>query len=986
MKFNEYSVEETVLEELEGNGWRVPGGTGSGSSAKVLDERYDRDRSEVVYWNLLRERIVEINEDVDDSEAKEVVGKLKRRLGGENLVEANQEFQELLRKGVQHTVDRNGESVTTYVDLVEAPDKAEIQREDLDENVFHAVNQFQVDRRASQRMDVSLLVNGVPIVHFELKKGTSDSDVEDAVSDLRGYESAEPRMFATSVLNAAGSAHSFRCAAVGSPRSLYFPWRSEEKDEMDLVNGIRSLMRPEVLVDVQRNFTFFQDETKVTPRYMQYRAANKIVGRVAGDDARKGLIWHTQGSGKSFTMLFAAQKLMRSKVTDRQILLVVDRNKLEDQMETDLEEVGIRHEVAGSVDDLNRILEEGEKKVVLTTIQKFEDANSEVNPNDTDPMVMVDECHRFMEKSLDNRLMAALPDAFYFGFTGTPVVEDGPEGRNTFDRFSPEGEQYLDRYSILEGQEDGVIVDVAFAQKKFEWEIPGEELDREYEQEFDELDPDQRRELIREHVDQATLAELRPRMEKVVDYIRRDYEQKLEGTPFKAMVVAPSRKAAALYCDEIRKYWDEEEAEAIISSSKGDEKFVRKYAHSSGEEREIVESFNSRGNPKVLFVCGKLLTGFDSPRLMTLYLDKSLKNHSLLQAIARTNRPRTGKSNGRIVDLQGVFSDMDKALEYSEELEVKENAVTEEEELAEEFVQLLRKTGEIFEADFDGSPESFHSCIAALQRDTDARSEFVSNFRRLENLYESLTPHEKLGMPENEELYETLAQIYYKFKASQRGDDPDDLTLDSSEVREKTERILEEHIDIQEKEESEVSYSIEEPELKTQSTSVEEDREPEYTVAVEGPALVDDIPAERNPAFSSLSERVENILQSWRKDEISSQKASNRIDEIETELQKVCDRKTEVGVSNAAFAVLELIEEDYREDFGSESELKEFINQLDDKLEQVEFGISYSEGKKEAERVLIESLNENGSLELAKTEFLDRATHYVMENRDKVQN
>ncbi|MFB6115508.1 MAG: DEAD/DEAH box helicase family protein, partial [Candidatus Nanohalobium sp.] len=227
-----------------------------------------------------------------------------------------------------------------------------------------------------------------------------------------------------------------------------------------------SLLNPETLVDILRYYSFYHSGNKVVPRYMQYRAANKMLGRIRDGEPRRGLVWHTQGSGKSFTMLFVAQKLKRSEVKDRQILVVVDREKLEDQMSTDMEEMELMHEVADSIDDLNRILVEDVNQTVLTTMQKFQDTESDVKADkETSPVVMVDECHRFFEAKLGNDLLAALPDAFYFGFTGTPVVEgEGEKNRNTFREFSPEGEDYLDRYSIQDGKRDNVIMKVSFVE------------------------------------------------------------------------------------------------------------------------------------------------------------------------------------------------------------------------------------------------------------------------------------------------------------------------------------------------------------------------------------------------------------------------------------------------------------------------------------------------------------------------------------------
>ncbi|MFB6115507.1 MAG: type I restriction endonuclease subunit R, partial [Candidatus Nanohalobium sp.] len=234
----------------------------------------------------------------------------------------------------------------------------------------------------------------------------------------------------------------------------------------------------------------------------------------------------------------------------------------------------------------------------------------------------------------------------------------------------------------------------------------------EFEAEFEDLDLQERDKILRDYVNQTQLAELRPRLEKVTEDIRNHYDSNLRPTKFKGMVVTPSRRAAALYGDEIAKYWDPEEVEVLITADGNDPKVMQKYRKSSEEERTVIDNFKDpQKNPQLLIVCDKLLTGFDAPILKTIYLDKSMKNHNLLQAIARANRPESGKSNGEIIDYQGVLSNPEKAFEYQDEYEIAENAVLKTEELEEEFEDLLSEMMELFsEIEFDGSPDALQKC------------------------------------------------------------------------------------------------------------------------------------------------------------------------------------------------------------------------------------------------------------------------------------
>ena len=983
--FSEDKVEERMLEVLEENGWETYGDPVAGErGASVLDERYDRDRSEVVYWNLLKDKIVEINDFADRKVANEVVKKLKRQLGGENIVEANEEFQEKLRKGVPHTVSIDGEDKSKRVQLIDAPDtEVEFSREDLSDNTFHAVNQFSVERPDESRPDVTLLVNGIPIVHVELKSGVNESDVWDAVKDIQSYEERNSRMFTTTVLNVGSSGTFFRYGAVDADLEHFNPWRSMDysDEDLELRDATEDLLNPETLVDILKFYSFYHSGSKIVPRYMQYRASNKMLKRIRDGEPRRGLVWHTQGSGKSFTMLFVAQKLKLSEVRDRQVLVVVDRKKLEDQMSTDMEEIDLMHDVADSIDDLNDILVEDVNQTVLTTMHKFQDTESDVKADkEVNPVVMVDECHRFFEAKLGNDLLAALPDAFYFGLTGTPVVEgDGEKNRNTFREFSPEGEDYLDRYSIMDGKRDGVITEVSFQVREgFEWDISEEDMDREFEKEFEEYDLQERNEILKDYVNQTQLAELRPRMEKVTADIRKHFDENLRPTKFKGMVVTPSRRAAALYGDEIKKYWDPEEVDVLISADGNDPKIMQKYRKSDEDDRKVIENFKDpQKDPQLLVVCEKLLTGFDAPVLKTMYLDKSMKNHNLLQAIARVNRPESGKANGEIIDYQGILSSPEKAFEYQDEYEIAENAAVETGELEEEFENLLSEMMELFsDVEFDGSPDALQKCLVKLQKEEKTRSKFESKYRDAEDLFESLMPNETLGKKENRERYELLSEIYYKYQKLEEGSDPENLSISSEEVRAKTREILEEHVDIDGSGSStEIEYEISEPDVNRVK-----DHSPDYEAGRKGPATVDDIDplAKKNPAYQKLSERVKDVLQSWRNDEMGSEEAVESYDSAEEEKERLKEEKERRGMNDSEFAVFKLLTLEYNL---QKEKAEKIADDVENRLEDTRIGVNYGQARDEIRRQVIYGLKENDEIELAKTDFLEKAVNYIFENR-----
>lgn len=984
-KTTESGVEAKVLDYLEDIGWDVYGDPRKGvKGAPQLDDKYDRSRKEVVYWELLKEKIVEINPKLDEDEAQEIVDNLKRNMGGENLLEANEEFYEYMRDGVPHTVVVDGESEDTYVDLIHLPEDEQNVEELMEENSFIAVNQYGFKRAEDAIPDVTLLVNGIPLVHFELKNVGPDSTIQSAMNEMREYEEDTSRMFVPNLFNVVSDGMRFRYAATDAPEKFYFPWRPENPggDEEEVKDAVKDLFQPGTLMDIFRYFVFYSSDGKIVPRYMQYQAVNRIIQRIRDGEPRKGLIWHTQGSGKSFTMMFAAHKAKKSDVVDdRQYILVVDRKKLEDQMSDDLHDIEFPiFDTADSIGDLEDILEENKNQLVLTTIQKFEDVDDDI---DADPegeaVVMVDEAHRFTEGVLGSRLKNAVPDAFYFGFTGTPVVEGNDrKDRNTFQEFSPPGEDYLHRYSIGEGQRDGVITEVSFIKKHIQWdEIPEDLLDRDFEGEFGDLPLQEQQEILREYVNESELSELRPRIEKVVEKILEHFQKHVEPNHFKGMVVTPSRKAAALYADELRKYRDSDDIEAIISGDGDDEDFMQKYIRSDEEEKQIIEDFKKKEKPKLLVVCDKLLTGFDAPILKTMYLDKSLANHNLLQAIARTNRPMTGKRNGEIVDFAGVFEDMDKALEH-EEFEIIEHEIKKTDELADEFLDLQKEIINLFDIEFSDDPEKIQEAVASLRKDDTMASHFLEMFSEAENLYESVQPHKKLGDQEVIETWKLINQIYYEFKEMERGVMPETGRI-TGNVREKTREILEEHLDVESIDtEEEVHYEIEGPDVKQV-----EDKPPEYSAAAEGAVLEEntEIRAEKNPAYQTLSERVKQVIGEWKEDEISAEEAVQEYNEVKEEMDNIEEEQKEKGLDDTSFALYKFFSETHGDNFDRDK-AEEIARALKSRIEDLNMNSVENVLRKNVRKEVIRELAERNKTSVIKAEdeFLEKTVNLILKN------
>ncbi|WP_336133672.1 type I restriction endonuclease subunit R [Natronomonas amylolytica] len=985
---SEGGVERSWLSWLDGVGWETHGQDGD-RGANVLDEDYERDSHEVIYWNLLAEQVISLNEEVNEENIEQFISSLRRDLDSENLMDGNRTFHQLLTKGKTFSVNTDkGERETVYVDLIDY--------ENPRKNRFHAVNQFSVSRETTIRPDVNLFVNGIPLVTMELKSLAQDNDWHDAVRDLKDYEEDVPRLFVPGLFNVAADTMELRYGAVDAPREFYEPWNdAPEKfeDENEMRQAVQALCNPETILDLLKHFVFYErragGDAKIVPRYMQYYAVNRILERVRKGDHKRGLIWHTQGSGKSFTMLYAAENLLSRASVSRnpQVFIIVDTDKLNSQMRDQLANLSLEQWTeAESIDHLQRLIEEGSSQLVLTTIQKFEDVDPNVQGND-EVIVMSDEAHRFMEGGLGTRLDNALEGAYHFGFTGTPVQEGkryAPNEReqakrNTMREFCPEGEDYLHRYSVKQGIDDGLILPVYFTLRhEMEWNIDEAGLDEEFEQTFRGMTTDEKREAIRENVTARTLAEIEPRVERAVEEIDQHYDDHVSPNGWKGMVVTPSRRSAAMYGEQLIKRRDEDEVEVLYTSNKDDPDLIQQF-HTDSEERDsIVKAFKDDENPKLLVVHNMLLTGFDAPILKTMYLDRNLKNHNLMQAIARTNRPAKGKENGEIVDFQGVFENIDEALDY--DAETKAYAARDKDELYDDLVEQVEQVMEIF----DGIPktDTQEATSKAVERVSThpERREFKQGFRRLENLYEAVAPDGRLVSEGIQQKYKWLSRIHVAFKRTTSGEDNPE-----KEMREKTREIINEHVEIGEIKRDFPTYKLGEEYLE----DVEGLDNPGVKASQIAHATREHLhPREnQNPRYKRLSERVTDIVERWQGDEIGDPEAVEALKSVEEQVLEVEEEAEEQGMDKAEFAIYTHLTEETPSAVDSdkgEEVAGEIVSQFRERVDRGYEGWKTNQQTiAEIERILLDVLvveHDLGHLIQEEDGFVDAMRDYLIQN------
>lgn len=724
-----------------------------------------RQPQDVFVEPWVREALIHLNPEIAavPDRADEVLYKLRAivlAVRSDGLIKANEEMTAWLRGDRSMPFGPNHEHTTVRL----------IDFENPENNHYVVTSQFTFRASpAERRADLVLLVNGLPLAVIEAK-----TPVRQAVSWLDGalqvhddYEKNVPELFVANVFSVATEGKELKYGSVRMPVELWGPWRGDEESTPGTLGGIKAavsgLLRPQVLLDILAHFTLFATDKKkrrikVVCRYQQYEAVNLIVQRVLAGRPRKGLIWHFQGSGKSLLMVFAAQKLrLQPKLGNPTVLIVVDRIDLDAQISSTFHASDVPNLVkAETRAELQKLLQQDTRKIIITTIFKFGEAEGVLNPRDN-IVALVDEAHRTQEGDLGVKMRAALPNAFLFGLTGTPINR---RDRNTFYAFGAEEDArgYMSRYGFEESIRDGATLELHFEPRLVDLHIDKAAIDQAYAQltgNLSDLDKDN---LAKAASRMAVLVKVPERVQKICADIARHYQDKVAPNGFKGMVVTFDQECCLLYKAALDQLLPPEATEVVISATGGDERF-KPYERSRDEEERLLDRFRDPNDPlKLLIVTAKLLTGFDAPILQAMYLDKPLRDHTLLQAICRTNRTYGDKkTHGLIVDYLGVFDDVAKALEFDEKgfRDVVSNIAGMKDQLGE----AVRKCLAFFPG-VDRTQTGYEGLMAAQEclPNNDVRDAFAAEFSVLGKLWEAISPDPVLL--ESEADYRWLSQVY----------------------------------------------------------------------------------------------------------------------------------------------------------------------------------------------------------------------------------
>lgn len=675
MAFNENTLEQIVIEELQSLGYDYQYGPD-----------LERDYHEVLITELFEEAIFRINPSITHDIVEQAFQTIKN-LGLVKLEELNATFHKYLIEGVPIAYRDGDENKTYQVKLIDFNEPLK--------NTFTVINQFTVIERKHKRPDLVVFINGIPTVLFELKNMVNEeTSIEDAYKQIKNYQLDIPSLFQYNAFNIISDGFDARLGTITSDFTRYMAWKSingespvnEQLHYLDVL--LHGVLPKERLLDIIRNFIVFQEingkTVKILSGYHQYFAVRKAALRtqqaIEKNDKKVGVVWHTQGSGKSLSMVFYAGLIVTNpQFSNPTIVVLTDRNDLDSQLFGTFcasSKLLLRQEPkqAQSREHLKELLKVKAGGIIFTTIQKFEEG-TEVLTERSNVIFMADEAHRSqygLEGTLDRTtgkwkygmakyMRDALPNATFIGFTGTPINFDDKSTTEVFG-------EYIDVYDMTQAVEDGATVPIYYENRTAKLKIDEnllKQIDKEYE-------------LLREETnyvaiekskqDLSTIESIigsKERLTMLADDIIAHYEDRQYVLTGKAMIVCMTRRIAIdLYriILEKRPNWDDK-IKVVLTDSNKDEEDWNELTGTKEYRKQLGYDFKDINNPfKIAIVVDMWLTGFDVPSMATMYIDKPMKGHNLMQAIARVNRVYKDKEAGLIVDYIGMAADLKNAL------------------------------------------------------------------------------------------------------------------------------------------------------------------------------------------------------------------------------------------------------------------------------------------------------------------------------------
>jgi type I restriction enzyme, R subunit len=872
-------------------------------------ERMRRGRANMLYPEVLEEKLQEFNAWLTEDQVRTIVESIEALPA---TIEGNREVLRWLRGERQWNDETEQRHRPVQVVDFDAPAR----------NALHITWEWKIEppaRRKGNRADVMFVVNGIPVTIVEHKNPKDRDALTKAVMQLRRYEKETPELLTQAQLHNETHLIDYWYGVTWNVnRRMLFKWKHTSDETYR--DAVQAFFEPHQFLRTLREWVLFYVEDgemrKSVLREHQRAAVDAIVQRCADRTKNRGLIWHTQGSGKTFTLLTAAQLILSQKdrFNNATVILVVDRTELEGQLkewverllgEMQANDIPVRR--ANSREDLQDILDSDFRGLVVSMIHKFEAVRKDSSPRDN-VFVFIDEAHRSVAADLGSYLMAAVPNSTIIGFTGTPVGGTQGSGTGSFQIFGSQDEHgYLHKYSIIESIDDETTLPIKYVLAPSSMSMQPEDLDEQFYAiagDEDVSDIDELNKVLQRAVKLRTFLGAESRVQQVAEFVAQHFRENVDPLGYKAFLVAVDRETCAKYKRALDKVLPPEWSEVIYSSNANDvldRPDVHELQVSEDREKKVRRQFKKSGQqPKILIVTDKLLTGYDAPILYAMYLDKPMRDHVLLQAMARVNRPYDDgngvqKKVGLVVDFVGILKELNKALRFDsndvegalEDLDVL---------LADLLIKIEAATGAYLQVDSgQGADEQLESLVYGKFLAEEERQKFFDDYRDIESLWEIVSPSAELR--DHILTYKRLSVLYAAVRNAYS-----QSTSFTADLEHKTKRLIEETAT---QEGLGRFTKVATFDVKTLEALGKDDGPPEEKVYNLVRGLRKEM--EDNPAsavvLQSIKEKADRIIENLEERKINGLAALDELKVVAQEKDEARDAAKNSGMSDRAFGV-----------------------------------------------------------------------------------
>jgi type I restriction enzyme R subunit len=951
-----YMVENSAISWFKEIGYLyIPG-------SDLIPENGERESyRDVILKKKFIQAIKTLNPSLTDNLAEEVYEKV-RNIDHPDFVVKGKIFYQYLTEGVKLTYREGKEEKTRLVKLIDFKNP--------ENNEFLVANQFEVEyyhqNRIHRRPDLVVFINGIPIAIFELKGFNSNQTAKDAYNDHQVKMKDIPQLYLYSQVIVASDGYETKYGSPQSGWERFFNWEGIFSDDdvkkEEITKGyyryfyqgrelnsleilIKGLFRKEHITEFINDFVF-HDKTdegyvKKIAGYHQFYAVKKAIERTkkcvlegkTPEERRIGVIWHTQGSGKSITMLFYARKVLK-ELGNPLLVFITDRKELDEQLYNLFSQMPIAKQ-AESIKNLQDAIKNTAGGIIFSTIQKFSERDQDypLLTERKDIIVIADEAHRSQYRELARNLRKAIPNASFLGFTATPIEY---EDRDTYLVFG----EPISIYSIDKALKDGVVVPIYYEARLVELHLTNEFIDEEFEEISEGLEEEEKERLKAKYARLEKLILNPERLEKIAKDIVEHFNKRLEEFEGKAMVVVISREVAVELYNKIKEIPNAPSVAVVISGNKqkDPEKF-HPHLRNKHQMEELLSNFKRPDkDPRMVIVVDMLLTGFDVPCLHTMYIDKPVKNHNLLQAIARVNRVYKDKPGGLIVDYIGIADDLKKSLaKYTLEtigqfLTDIKSVITQLKEEYDIVSSMLYGINYKNWRNLDPQQLSNLTVSAYNLLDTEEKKKnFIKHFLALKKLYTLASPHpETIKIKDDIRFFEMIKKMIIKYSTTTSREIARDLEYEINQLISKS-ISAQEPIDV---------FSLlnkEKPDISILSedflSQIKEIKQKNYAVELLAKLLNDEIKVKlrKNPhRYKTLYERLKELIEKYNAKTLEASEIIEKLVEIARELREKIQEGKRLDLTEEELAFYDMLLS--KRIFENYEEVKEIAKLIVEKL------------------------------------------------------